>query len=744
MVGGGGGMVGLVYDERMCAHRNEDNSWHPEQPARITSIFKALDSAGIVDRCVKVEARDATPAELASVHTEEHIANMCAVSSKKLGKVKRAELARRDSIYFNEGSSNSALLAAGSVVEICLRVARGDLKAGAAVVRPPGHHAEADRAMGFCLFNNVAVAAHVLIHGNRDLAQKVLIVDWDVHHGNGTQHMFWEDPNVLYFSIHRYDFGEFYPGGDDGNYDKIGSGKGAGFNINVPWPQDGFGDLDYLAVFDQILMPVAQEFKPDLVLVSGGFDSGILHLMSLANGRLVLALEGGYNLESISDSYLACMKVILGDEPEKVLGAGHHITYTLDLVKEVRRELQQYWSVLSTKDETDSTIRKGIALPSREDEDGLAEDFRAEFGQETCEVNRLVEALNNSLSLDSKDDEVTTGSLVGNSILETTDANEEEKPGLGVEHAARTDKARTAGALEADAFHVEEPKICTQVAVETAGSASMGSQRLANGMDLATDEHRLTASNLGGGKFEISVPVDSFSSYPSHLDAERTYVWYACYASNLLMERFMCYIQGGQVEGMRNACLGSRNQTPPVASRWLMVPHNLFFGHSWTSRWGSGGVAFLDPVSHGGAPTTHVRLYKITLQQLRDLLIQENRGEPNNSEVVLEWDQITKLRDVQSALSHATLDIIKDSWYGTIKYLGDEDGLPIITVTCSVEDVQRFRKGQFKVCPPSESYYNVILKGLLEHETLSEEESRAYISSRCKRIFEEDSTSEKV
>jgi histone deacetylase 4/5 len=159
------GVVGLVYDARMCAHQNESNSEHPEQPERISSIYQCLKSAGIVARCVKVEAREATDEELRSVHTESHVELMKAVSSRTYGRHGRKGIAKRyNSIYFNEGSSESALLAAGSVIEVSDQVAQGKLKAGAAIVRPPGHHAEADAAMGFCLFNNVAIAAHLLVH----------------------------------------------------------------------------------------------------------------------------------------------------------------------------------------------------------------------------------------------------------------------------------------------------------------------------------------------------------------------------------------------------------------------------------------------------------------------------------------------------------------------------------------------------------------------------------------------------
>ncbi len=133
-----------------------------------------------------------------------------------------------------------------------------------AIVRPPGHHAEPTEHMGFCFFNNVAVAAREV--QRQGLAKKVLILDWDVHHGNGTQRAFWDDPNVLYISIHRHDGGKFYPSSDFGALDMVGEGEGEGKSVNIPWPGPGFGDGDYIYAFQKIVMPIAYEFAPDLVI----------------------------------------------------------------------------------------------------------------------------------------------------------------------------------------------------------------------------------------------------------------------------------------------------------------------------------------------------------------------------------------------------------------------------------------------------------------------------------------------
>ena len=209
--------------------------------------------------------------------------------------------------------------------------------------------------MGFCLYNNVAVAARAVQAAR--LCERVLIVDWDVHHGNGTQHSFWDDPSVLYFSTHQF---PFYPG--TGAAEEAGGGTGRGFNVNVPWPA-GMGDAEYLAAFDRLLLPIARSFSPELVLVSAGFDAaaGDLlggmrvspegyaalteRLLSLADGRVVLALEGGYNLDAIARSAAACLRVLLGEEPARAdFGPASRIgSAKIDEAIEVQRE---FWKGL--------------------------------------------------------------------------------------------------------------------------------------------------------------------------------------------------------------------------------------------------------------------------------------------------------------------------------------------------------------------------------------------------------------
>lgn len=342
--------TGLVYDKVMMDHRDpsdkDSGSPHPERPERISSIYERLLETGLAQRCVRVPSRLATKAELETVHSSAHVNTVFQIGDMDASS--RQSLADGwNSVFLSKGSTKASLLAAGSVTELVMRVVRGELDNGVAVVRPPGHHAECGCAMGFSLFGNVAVAARAARAAG---VKRVLIVDWDVHHGNGTQQMFEDDPSVLYFSLHRHDQGFFYPGGDYGGVHSTGSGAGLGYSLNVPWDignaldieaaSAGPGDAEYVAAFTQVLLPVAQDFAPELVIVSAGFDAaagdplggckvspagyGCMTslLLGLARGKLVLALEGGYNLASISHSMEACTAALLGDPPSVALGEG--------------------------------------------------------------------------------------------------------------------------------------------------------------------------------------------------------------------------------------------------------------------------------------------------------------------------------------------------------------------------------------------------------------------------------------
>ncbi|CAK7203248.1 Histone deacetylase hda1 [Sporothrix eucalyptigena] len=356
--------TGCCYDDRMKLHANADfgpGPHHPEDPERISEIMGAFKRAGlvyngsdaelakIIRNCPtkymwRVAARDATEEEILLAHHTRHYSWVKALAEKptyELRMISKVMDEGRDSLYVGSMTYEASLLSAGGAIETCKAVVRGDVKNAFAVIRPPGHHAEFDQPMGFCLFNNVPIATRVCQKEYPDLCRKVLILDWDVHHGNGIQNMFYNDPNVLYISLHVYLDGQFYPGAPtnpstpDGNIDKCGSDAGIGRNINIGWDQQGMGDGEYMAAFQKIVMPIANEFNPDLVIISAGFDAAagdelggcfvtpacyahMTHmLMSLASGKVAVCLEGGYNLQAISASALAVARTLMGEPPPK-------------------------------------------------------------------------------------------------------------------------------------------------------------------------------------------------------------------------------------------------------------------------------------------------------------------------------------------------------------------------------------------------------------------------------------------
>ncbi|XP_059397049.1 histone deacetylase 7-like isoform X1 [Carassius carassius] len=378
--------TGLVYDSQMLKHQCTcgDNSSHPEHAGRIQSIWSRLQERGLRGQCESIRGRKATLEELQSVHTERHVLlygtnplNRLKLDNRKLAGILSQRMfvmlpcggvgVDNDTIWNEMHTSTASRLAAGSVTELVYRVAKGELKNGFAVVRPPGHHADPSNPMGFCFFNSVAIAAKQL--QQKLSVSKILIVDWDVHHGNGTQEIFYNDPSVLYISLHRYDDGNFFPG--SGGPAEVGSGVGEGFNVNVAWTgglDPPMGDAEYLAAFRTVVMPIAQEFSPDVVLVSSGFDAveghpaplggykvtakcfGFLtrQLMTLAGGRVVLALEGGHDLTAICDASEACVSALLGLEeplPESTLLQTPNANAVLSLQRVLQIQ-SQYWSSL--------------------------------------------------------------------------------------------------------------------------------------------------------------------------------------------------------------------------------------------------------------------------------------------------------------------------------------------------------------------------------------------------------------
>ena len=347
--------TGLVYDEIMLKHKcvcNKDEHHHPEHPKRISRIWSRLGETGLQERCARVPARPASRQELLLVHSHAHVSmfggnpyEVSHSSSSKQRTVTRSSGQchydhlscgglgiNQDTYLHRDYTALVSRYAVGSSIDLVKRIVERQISNGFAFVRPPGHHAGFDSAMGFCFFNNVAVAARYAVQ--RLGLQRVMIVDWDVHHGNGTQNAFYEDSSVLYLSLHRHDDGAFFP--NTGSATECGSGDGKGFTVNIPW--DGgvtppLGNTEYIEAFECIVLPIAKQYQPQLIIVSAGFDAAAGHpsdiggykvtpegfaymtaaLRVVSKDHLALVLEGGYTLDAISNCAEACVHALLGD-----------------------------------------------------------------------------------------------------------------------------------------------------------------------------------------------------------------------------------------------------------------------------------------------------------------------------------------------------------------------------------------------------------------------------------------------
>lgn len=319
--------VGYVYDPLYLEH---DMPGHPESAGRLRAIVSFLESQGILAKLQRIDPRDATPDDLALVHTQALIEGVRDASES--GGQRWIDV----DTYVVPKSWAAALRSAGGVLAATDAVLAGDVDSAFALVRPPGHHAGPSYAMGFCLFDNVAVAAAHAIQ--RKGLERVAIIDFDVHHGNGTQDAFEHDPRVLYFSTHQF---PFYPG--TGNWDETGAGN----IINVPFPR-GCGDAEHLAAYRDVCVPAVRRFQPQLSLVSAGFDAHFADPLAqelvscrgyydiakllrqladeLCDGRIVLALEGGYDHTALAWSARACFDALSGEDfAQDPLGAGPQV-----------------------------------------------------------------------------------------------------------------------------------------------------------------------------------------------------------------------------------------------------------------------------------------------------------------------------------------------------------------------------------------------------------------------------------
>ncbi|XP_005653241.1 histone deacetylase 10 isoform X4 [Sus scrofa] len=323
----------LVYHEDMTAARLlwDDPECEIERPERLTTALERLRQRGLEQRCLRLVAREASEAELGLVHSPEYVALLRgtqALSTEELQALSR----QFDAVYFHPSTFHCARLAAGAALQLVDAVMAGVVRNGLALVRPPGHHSQRAAANGFCVFNSVAIAAK---HAQQKHGlHRILIVDWDIHHGQGTQYIFEDDPSVLYFSWHRYEHGRFWPYLRESDADTVGRGRGLGFTVNLPWNQVGMGNADYMAAFLQVLLPLAFEFNAELVLVSAGFDSAIGDS------------EGGYHLESLSQSVCMMVQALLGDPAPPLSGPMVPHGSALQSIQSVRAAQAPHWMSL--------------------------------------------------------------------------------------------------------------------------------------------------------------------------------------------------------------------------------------------------------------------------------------------------------------------------------------------------------------------------------------------------------------
>lgn len=421
--------VCLAYSEAMKEHLSYADSTHPECPDRISCIYEQLCNFGIVDRCHRLKAREATLQELERVHSSRHIKFMSGLQAMKPSELHHLENSF-DSIYLHRRTNHCALLAAGSILTAVDCVMSGSCQHGVAVVRPPGHHAERNNPCGFCFYNSVGVAAQHAIASHH--LERVLILDWDVHHGNGTQHMFESDPRVLYISIHRYDHGKFFPGSADANYNRVGLKKGKGFNINIPWNKGGMGDAEYLAAFLEVVLPVATEFNPQLVLVSAGFDAAVgdplggcnvtpecyghmtKFLTCVGDGKVIVALEGGYNLTSISYCMTLCAKALLGDPLPCLSGNLTPCQNAVDSLTSVVGAHCKFWSCLNFKGKTEESPRKQNSSKSTQSPVSPSSSAQAvdELGASLSQVSMGEDTSSKTQTEEQKED-TSSGELEG-------------------------------------------------------------------------------------------------------------------------------------------------------------------------------------------------------------------------------------------------------------------------------------------------------------------------------------------
>lgn len=333
-------MTIIAYSDRFLEH---DNFSHPENSERLLSILRTLRGSEIFDRLNQLSPEPIDEKDILEVHSHDMV--------QKIKELSETGGWIDMDTYVCVNSYEVARLAAGATVMVASKIISGEDETGFAIVRPPGHHATRSRSMGFCLLNNVALAAHSVVSKGK----KVLIFDHDVHHGNGTQDIFYESSKVMYQSFHLF---PHYPG--TGYIDEVGKGDGEGFTVNLPLPR-GAGEKTVIQAMDEIFIPIAEQFKPDLIIVSAGFDSHyqdmlgglrlsvgsfykIINRLRSVQSRIMCSLEGGYSTDRLGTLVLSEIYAMLGEDfnYNEEVKEEVHARYRIDDLKRIMRE---YWDL---------------------------------------------------------------------------------------------------------------------------------------------------------------------------------------------------------------------------------------------------------------------------------------------------------------------------------------------------------------------------------------------------------------
>jgi len=390
--------IGYVFDERMLLHKNFSDN-HVERPERAMSIYMNLYFKGLLEKLIKIKSEEIAENDLLRVHSKEYIDKVSDLrydtsSDGKKNERKQVENKFRlcYDTYDNYHTYQSAKVSAGSLLSVCKSIAKKKVDHAFAIIRPPGHHANSEQCRGFCFFNNVAIAADYLI---KEHNLKVAIVDWDVHHGDGTQEIFYNKNNPLMLSLHRHDNGSFYP--NTGKHTESGVDSGSGYTINIPWNTNNFtqsqskasiGDDEYFYAFETVVIPILKQYKPDVILVSSGFDAAendplgrmsltpmgyalMTHKLKSLSSKLIVCLEGGYNIDSLSRCSEAIIRTLLNEPagfkelllkpaiknlPLNVYNLNENFFapsfYAIDQINLIKNYLSDFWSSLKEVAET--------------------------------------------------------------------------------------------------------------------------------------------------------------------------------------------------------------------------------------------------------------------------------------------------------------------------------------------------------------------------------------------------------